>query len=67
MVTGDARFRWSHLCEKLLSTGSHVICEGNFYTGQKEYIAHLSGDSKNSRVALCLRLICHAKQLILYP
>ena len=41
LVTGGAGFLGSHLCEKLLETGHDVICLDNFFTGQKENIAHL--------------------------
>ena len=45
MVTGGAGFLGSHLCEKLLSAGSHVICVDNFYTGRKENIGRLLENS----------------------
>ncbi|MEW5815842.1 MAG: UDP-glucuronic acid decarboxylase family protein [Spirochaetota bacterium] len=41
LVTGGGGFLGSHLCERLLSEGSEVICVDNFYTGQKQNIAHL--------------------------
>ena len=40
-VTGGAGFLGSHLCEKLLARGHEVICIDNFYTGEKQNIAHL--------------------------
>lgn len=36
LVTGGGGFLGSHLCERLLSTGAHVICVDNFFTGTPE-------------------------------
>ena len=43
LITGGAGFLGSHLCERLLGTGAHVICADNFYTGTHANIAHLRG------------------------
>src|SRR5258706_9532534 len=45
LVTGGAGFIGSHLCERLLSAGSDVLCVDNFFTGTKDNIAHLIGNS----------------------
>ena len=41
LVTGGAGFIGSHLCERLLARGDHVICLDNFFTGRRENIEHL--------------------------
>jgi UDP-glucuronate decarboxylase len=41
LVTGGAGFIGSHLCERLLKDGHEVLCLDNFFTGQKENVAHL--------------------------
>lgn len=44
LVTGGAGFLGSHLCERLLKENYDVICLDNFFTGQKQNIAHLVGN-----------------------
>ncbi|MCZ6556288.1 MAG: NAD-dependent epimerase/dehydratase family protein, partial [SAR324 cluster bacterium] len=36
LVTGGAGFIGSFLCERLLDSGSDVICLDNFFTGSRE-------------------------------
>ncbi|CAG9931332.1 UDP-glucuronic acid decarboxylase family protein [Candidatus Nitrotoga arctica] len=43
LVTGGAGFLGSHLCERLITSGSDVLCVDNFFTGNKENIKHLLG------------------------
>lgn len=43
LVTGGAGFIGSHLCEKLVNEGHHVICLDNFFTGSKDNIQNLIG------------------------
>lgn len=43
LVTGGAGFLGSHLCERLVADGHDVICLDNFFTSQKENVAHLLG------------------------
>jgi UDP-glucuronate decarboxylase len=41
LVTGGAGFLGSHLCERLVAEGHDVICLDNFFTSQKQNVAHL--------------------------
>lgn len=41
LVTGGAGFIGSHLCDKLIEKGNHVICLDNFFTGSRKNIDHL--------------------------
>jgi UDP-glucuronate decarboxylase len=41
LVTGGAGFLGSHLCERLLERGDHVLCIDNYYTGSPRNILHL--------------------------
>jgi UDP-glucuronate decarboxylase len=45
LITGGAGFLGSHLCEKLLGLGNHVVCLDNFSTGRLENIQHLINKS----------------------
>ena len=45
LVTGGAGFLGSHLCERLRAQGHDVLCVDNYFTGRKDNIAHLLGDS----------------------
>ncbi|MFO7615199.1 MAG: UDP-glucuronic acid decarboxylase family protein [Bacteroidales bacterium] len=44
LVTGGAGFLGSHLCERLLAEDNDVICVDNYFTGDKQNIAHLIGN-----------------------
>jgi UDP-glucuronate decarboxylase len=41
LVTGGAGFLGSHLCDRLVADGDHVICLDNFFTGTRDNVAHL--------------------------
>lgn len=41
LVTGGAGFLGSHLCEKLLNLGHHVLCVDNYFTGSRKNIENL--------------------------
>ena len=43
LVTGGAGFLGSHLCERLLADGWHVVCVDNLVTGATRNVAHLRG------------------------
>src|SRR3954468_7114404 len=45
LVTGGAGFLGSHLCERLVARGDDVLCVDNFYTGTKDNIESLLGQS----------------------
>jgi len=45
LVTGGAGFIGSHLCKNLLKSGNEVICVDNFFTGSKQNIIPLLGNS----------------------
>ena len=46
LVTGGAGFLGSHLCERLVRQGDDVLCVDNYFTGRKDNIAHLLGESR---------------------
>ena len=41
LVTGGAGFLGSHLCDRLVEQGHDVVCLDNFFTSQKQNVAHL--------------------------
>lgn len=41
LVTGGAGFLGSHLCNRLVEQGHHVLCVDNYFTGCKKNIEHL--------------------------
>lgn len=49
LVTGGAGFLGSHLCNRLVNQGHHVVCVDNYFTGSKKNIAHLL-DYKNFEI-----------------
>ena len=49
LVTGGAGFLGSHLCDRLVKEGHHVLCVDNYFTGSKTNISHLL-DNKHFEV-----------------
>ena len=45
LVTGGAGFIGSHLCQSLVTAGDDVICLDNYFTGTKDNIAGLMGET----------------------
>ena len=48
VITGGAGFIGSHLCDRLLHRGLHVVCLDNLLTGSADNIAHLLSNSRFS-------------------
>ncbi len=46
LVTGGAGFLGSHLCERLLAAGNHVLCIDNFFTGSMTNLAACLGNPR---------------------
>ncbi len=46
LITGGAGFLGSHLCERLLHEDNEILCLDNFYTGNRDNISHLLGNSR---------------------
>src|SRR5665213_496108 len=46
LVTGGAGFVGSHLCERLIAPGHHVLCVDTYFTGCKENVEHLLDDPR---------------------
>ena len=65
LVTGGAGFLGSHLCERLVKEGHHVLCVDNYFTGSKKNIEHLL-DHKNFEVIrqdICLPLYVEVDEI----
>ena len=44
-MTGGAGFVGSHLCKRLLDDGNDVLCVDNFFTGTRDNVLELLGNS----------------------
>jgi nucleoside-diphosphate-sugar epimerase len=43
VVAGGAGFLGSHVCDRLIGRGDHVVCVDNFVTGSAQNVEHLTG------------------------
>jgi dTDP-glucose 4,6-dehydratase len=50
LITGGAGFLGSHLCDRLIEMGHHVVCVDNLITGSMDNLAHLVGHERFSFV-----------------
>ena len=65
LVTGGAGFLGSHLCDRLVEQGHHVLCVDNYFTGNKKNIEHLL-DYKNFEVIrqdICIPLYVEVDEI----
>lgn len=46
LITGGAGFLGSHVCERLLDSGCHVVCVDNLVTGSRSNLEHLGINSR---------------------
>lgn len=52
IVTGGTGFLGSHICERLLSEGWHVLCLDNFLTSSPHNVSHLCSDPRFQLIEL---------------
>jgi len=65
LVTGGAGFLGSHLCDRLVAQGEHVLVVDNYFTGSKRNIEHLL-DCKNFEVIrqdICIPLYVEVDEI----
>lgn len=65
LVTGGAGFLGSHLCDKLVAQGHHVLCVDNYFTGSKKNVEHLL-DYKNFEIIrqdICIPLYVEVDEI----
>ena len=65
LVTGGAGFLGSHLCERLVKQGHHVLCVDNYFTGRKLNIANLLNNAlfEVIRQDICLPLYVEVDEI----
>ena len=65
LVTGGAGFLGSHLCDRLVAQGHHVLAVDNYFTGSKSNIEHLL-DHKNFEIIrqdICIPLYVEVDEI----
>lgn len=65
LVTGGAGFLGSHLCDRLVAQGHHVLSVDNYFTGSKKNIEHLL-DYKNFEIIrqdICIPLYVEVDEI----
>jgi UDP-glucuronate decarboxylase len=65
LVTGGAGFLGSHLCDRLVAEGHHVLSVDNYFTGSKKNIEHLL-DFKNFEIIrqdICIPLYVEVDEI----
>jgi UDP-glucuronate decarboxylase len=65
LVTGGAGFLGSHLCQRLLLEGHHVLCVDNFFTGSMKNIYFMIGNPffEFIRQDICLPLYVEVDEI----
>ena len=65
LVTGGAGFLGSHLCDRLVNEGHHVLCVDNYFTGSKKNIEHLLSNTNFEviRQDICLPLYVEVDEI----
>jgi UDP-glucuronate decarboxylase len=65
LVTGGAGFLGSHLCDRLVEQGHHVLCVDNYFTGSKKNVEHLL-DHRNFEIIrqdICIPLYVEVDEI----
>ena len=65
LVTGGAGFLGSHLCDRLVAQGHHVLCVDNYFTGSKKNVEHLLANSNFEiiRQDICIPLYVEVDEI----
>ena len=59
LITGGAGFLGSHLCDRFIKEGLHVICMDNLITGDADNISHLMGHDRFQFIKLDVTTYIH--------